>query len=443
MIRQDYARWLERGREHQQAGRPIDAMVCYRRALASNQHSVEAQYRVAQVLRDLGRHREARAALLAGLAMNPQDGRLLLGVAGAARRAGDHAEAIDACRRVLASNPEDVRARAALALSRIAQGNESAFAELWAVLGNGAAYRRWDELATTLAAAAPSAARSAFLLELATSRVSEFPPLLLALTAEEMIASGTVDRARDVLARAEPLAEAIGDPEILRRLALAEAASGGAKSWAERYAQRCVEQIAPAPPVAWPRRTAGKPIRIAYLIEPGMPVVVDGVSIEPGTYLLAVTAAHSRERFAATVYAIGDAGTDALADMPAADVRLEKLPAGADAAAARKVAESDPDVLVDLVGMRAPLGLLLARHPARTQWTYPGLAAAQVAPLITHALPAPAAADERALAQHRLALEAAVHNICTAQPWFSAASVCAAAELTAAWRRAVAAHKAG
>ncbi|TMG92012.1 MAG: tetratricopeptide repeat protein, partial [Betaproteobacteria bacterium] len=149
MIRADYAKWLTRGREHEQVGRPIDAMVCYRRAINSNEHSVEARYRLGQLLRSLGRHGEARAAWLAGLALSPGDERLLLGVAGTARRAGAHSEAIDAYQRILAGNPEHVGARMGVALSRVAQGDEAAYADLSTVLGNGAAYRRWDNLAIT------------------------------------------------------------------------------------------------------------------------------------------------------------------------------------------------------------------------------------------------------------------------------------------------------
>src|SRR5439155_1227768 len=101
MIRADYAKWLARGHEHEQAGRPIDAMVCYRRAINSNKHSVEAQYRLGQLLRGLGRNKEARAAWRGGLALSPGGERLLLGVAGTARRAGAGFEAIDAFLRIL------------------------------------------------------------------------------------------------------------------------------------------------------------------------------------------------------------------------------------------------------------------------------------------------------------------------------------------------------
>ncbi|HTR58099.1 MAG TPA: tetratricopeptide repeat protein [Casimicrobiaceae bacterium] len=443
MIRADYAKWLARGHEYERAGRPIDAMVCYRRAINSNQHSVEAQYRLGQLLRGLGRHKEAHAAWLAGLALSPEDERLLLVVAGTARRAGAHSEAIDAYQRILAGKPEHVGARVGLALSRVAQGDEAAYADLRTVLGNGAAYRRWDDLAFTLAAAAPSNARSAFLLGVAASRVSEFPPLLLALAAEEMIASGAYDQAAEVLARAELFAQTIYDPETLRRLALAEASSGVSKSWAERYAQRCVEQVASAPPMAWPRRTAGEPLRIAYLIMPGAPIVIGGVSIEPGAYLRAVVAAHPRERFAASVYAVGDAGMESLAELLPSTVPLEKLDATAELAAARRVAESDLDALIDLTGMRAPLGLLLARRAARTLWTYPGLAGAHVAPLPIHALPALADSDEAVLTEHRLTLERALGEACAGELALSTASTHTAADLAVAWRFAVAAHEAG
>ncbi|HSS71645.1 MAG TPA: tetratricopeptide repeat protein, partial [Casimicrobiaceae bacterium] len=349
---------------------------------------------------------------------------------------------IDAYQRILAVKPEHVGARVGLALSRVAQGDEAAYADLRTTLSNGAAYRRWDDLAFTLAATAPSDARSAFLLQVAASRVSEFPPLLLALTAEEMVASGAHDHAAEVLARAELLAQTIYDPETLRWLALAEVSSGVSKSWAERYALRCVEQVASAPPVAWPRRTAGKPLRIVYLIMPGAPIVIGGVSVEPGVYLRAVVAAHPQERFAASVYAVGDAGMESLAERLPSTVPIEKLDAPAELASARSVAESDPDALIDLTGVRAPLGLFLARRPARTLWTYPGLAGAHSAPLPIRALPALATGDEAALTEHRLALERALGEACEGE-LLSAACTRTAADLAVAWRSAVAAHEAG
>ena len=43
------------GVAYQQAGRPIDAMLCYRRALKANRNSVQAQFHLGEVLRALAR----------------------------------------------------------------------------------------------------------------------------------------------------------------------------------------------------------------------------------------------------------------------------------------------------------------------------------------------------------------------------------------------------
>ena len=278
----------------------------------------------------------------------------------------------------------------------------------------------------------------------AASRVSEFPPLLLALTAEEMVASGAHDQAAEVLARAELLAQTIYDPETLRWLALAEVSSGASKSWAERYALRCVEQVASAPPVAWPRRTAGKPLRIVYLIMPGAPIVIGGVSVEPGRPICGESLQRIRRNASRPAYTqLATPGwSKSLAERLPSTVPIEKLDAPAELASARRVAESDPDALIDLTGVRAPLGLFLARRPARTLWTYPGLAGAHSAPLPIRALPALATGDEAALTEHRLALERALGEACEGE-LLSAACTRTAADLAVAWRSAVAAHEAG
>src|SRR5205085_10438079 len=195
--------------------------------------------------------------------------------------------------------------------------------------------------------------------------------------------------------------------------------------------------------VTWPRRTAGEPLRIAYLIMPGAPIVIGSVSVEPGAYLRAVIAGHPRERFAARVYAVGNAGMESLPDLLPPTIPLERLVVPADLAMACRVAESDPDALIDRTGMSAQVGLLLARRPARTLWTYPGLAGAHVAPLPVHALPALAASDEPMLAQHRLALERTLAEECAGELARSTALARTAGDLAVAWRSAVAAHEAG
>ena len=53
MIDADYGRWLSLGQAHQNAGRSIDAMLCYRQALKSNRHAVIVQFHLGEVMRDV------------------------------------------------------------------------------------------------------------------------------------------------------------------------------------------------------------------------------------------------------------------------------------------------------------------------------------------------------------------------------------------------------
>ena len=302
---------------------------------------------------------------------------------------------------------------------------------------------RWDELAQVLAAAPPSAARSALLLQLAATRASELPARLLAAAAEAQIEAGARDRARDTLAQAERLLPMVDDPEVVRRLALAAANAGVPGRWAECYAVYCTALFASAAPVRWPRRTAGRALRVVYLIAPERGIDAGGAVIATESYLRAVIAQHPRERLAAAVYVVGNASLRELGLLLPADLPLVALGTTPPPEMARMLGATDPDAVIDLVGMNAALGPLLAQRPARTAWTYPALAARNVAPLITHALPTPGGGSEEALAQHRLALEATLLDTCAAEPWFADVAAHSAAELDALWRRVVAAHQAG
>src|SRR5215831_398881 len=90
--RSEYGQWLARGVEHQRAGRPIDALLCYRKALSSNSYAIQARYRLGEVLRDLGREEEARSLWRTGLSLRPGHVPLQLSLAGVARRAGEYGE---------------------------------------------------------------------------------------------------------------------------------------------------------------------------------------------------------------------------------------------------------------------------------------------------------------------------------------------------------------
>jgi len=435
-----YASWFMRGRAHQKAGHPIEAMVCYRQALQSNAHSARAHFRLGEVLRELGDPAEARVVWQAGLAVNSGHLPILLALATEARGRGALDEAIGIYRRVLAINPAVPDATFGLGLAGIEQGDDSVYPQIARLVGMNVPSRLWNELAQTLARARPSDGRSRLLLAIASVRAGELPALLLACAAEEMVTLGLTEQARETLARAGSQGSMPDDPETLRRLALIAARLNSAHHWAERYASRCMALFGGGPPLHWPRRTAGTALRVGYLVAPGASLRIGDITIDTEIYLRSIVAAHARERIAATVCSIGEPLPLDRDHMLPPHVSVVRLDSVSDAAA---LAEADVDVLVDLVGLSAAVGPLLAQMPARTSWTYPELAWANVAPLIMHALPAPSGADEQALLQHRLGLEQALIAACTSARWFTDVGTRTSGELASAWRAAVAAHRSG
>ena len=69
--RDRYAEWIARGRAHQGAGRPIDALLCYRQALRVAR-GADAQFHIGEVVWRLGRHAEAVAAWRAATEIAPR-----------------------------------------------------------------------------------------------------------------------------------------------------------------------------------------------------------------------------------------------------------------------------------------------------------------------------------------------------------------------------------
>ena len=443
MLDADYGEWLARGQAHQQAGRPIDAMVCYRRALKANRHAVQAHFHLGEVLHALGSDDEARAAWRQAITWQPRHVPSLFFLADAARRAGAAADAAEAYRRVLAIEPHHASARSGLVLALLAQGDEAALPELTRQLASGATFDRFDELARLLAAAPSSPNRHALLATIDSLRPAEIPPLLLALLAEDAqsVTSGTDSRAW-ALERAAELAPTIDDPEALRRLALVAATLQPQCRWPERYAVRCMVAFSPTAPVLWPRRTAGDRLRIAYLVTPGRPLEIGGVAIDAVRYVECVIAAHPRERFAPVIFIV-EAAAAAGAPLVTAGLPISRLGPAPDPALARPIAEGDYDALIDLAGMAAATGALLAQRPARSVWTYRDLVGAHIAPLITNTLPPLDVASDDALEKHRIAIESSLLDFCTNAPWFIGRASLSADAIAKAWRAAVAAHQAG
>jgi predicted O-linked N-acetylglucosamine transferase (SPINDLY family) len=437
----EYGQWLVRGREHHQAGRLIDALLCYRRALGANAYAVQARYRLGEILHELGRDDEARAVWRSGVMLLPGHIPLQLSLAGAARRAGAYDEAEEIYQDILARRPQHKGARLGLVLSRIARGDETAYGDLEEVFDEAVKGRRWGDLTRDLESSATSANRRAFLSGLAARDDLEFPPRLVALMAEDMIEAGNRALASDLLARAERFAP-IEDAEVLRRLARVSASIGSSRRWAERYALACSAEPVTGAPLAWPRRTVGDALRVALLI-PCEAIDIAGLSIAPEDYLSGVVARLSEQRIKAFVYVVGDAATDAMLGALSPGLAVAAIGEAPEEAAARAIAEIDADVLLDLVGVQAPVGPLLARRPARGSWTCEGLLGANVAPLIERTVPAPTGGDREALERHGADLERALLKACAAETWFSDRSTRTASDLSGLWQAAIAAHQAG
>ncbi len=458
MIEAEYGEWLARGEAHQQAARPIDAMLCYRQALKSNRNAVQAQFQLGEVLRDLGRREEALAAFRMALTWQPQHLPSLVAVADLLRATAP-AEAAAHYQRAAALDPRNAAVREGLALSLLASDDSRAFAQLAPlVVGDASSFHNWDELSRMLAATAPSSGKSELLRSIGSR--PDFPPssFLLAIVIESAVAGSPQDkdRALALFDVAERRAATIDDPEALRRLAVAAAAIGPiglSSTWAQRYAQACVAMHSSPVPLLWPRRTSGGALRVAYCVPQRGPWVVGGATIDIDAYLRHVATAHARDKFAPAILFVGDAAQHNVGTTHFQGIPLATLGVAPGLATARLVAEADYDALIDLGGMAEMTGPFLAAKPARTVWAYAASQGAHVAPLTTHELP-PLATDtiakqiedkgssEAAWAQHRRAIEAALLAACAGTSRSDAPAILAPGAMIGLWRNAVAAHQA-
>ncbi|HWZ73111.1 MAG TPA: hypothetical protein VN326_16775, partial [Casimicrobiaceae bacterium] len=277
MIDAAYGEWLARGEAHQQAGQPIDAMLCFRRAVAVNRHAVVAQSHLGEVLSTLRLRNDAISAWRAALSMQPRHVPSLLAIADELRRSGAYADAVAFYRRALEVEANHPEARMGLALATIGSGDAQGFADIATLIANGSTrVVPWAELARLGAASPPSPSRSLLLERIEALPGGTAPAPMLALAVEDAVERGRGEHARALIDRLGSFSEPVDDPEVLRRLALAASGSASQRAWAERYATRCLQIFTPVLPLQWPRRTAGDAIRVAYLIAPGRPLHIAG-----------------------------------------------------------------------------------------------------------------------------------------------------------------------
>ena len=121
-----FADWLERGRTHQNEGRPADAIPCFRRAAREDPRSPVPHFHLGEALWQLGLTTDALQAwrTAAGLDRTFLPPRLAL--AEAAMIHGDFAGASVVAREAVALAPQDARARATSIAASAAAGDRGA-----------------------------------------------------------------------------------------------------------------------------------------------------------------------------------------------------------------------------------------------------------------------------------------------------------------------------
>ena len=441
MIAVDDGAWLARGQAHQRAGRTIDALVCYREAVAANRYAIQAHYHLGQVLCELGRDSDAFDAWRTVLTLQPRHLPTLLAFGAAARRIGKTAESAEAYRRALTCEPNNRQASDGLALARLAAGDDDACAAIRQSIATPGFGEDADELARVLLMAPPSAQKQGLLADLAQRGIAERAPLLAAMLAADAAERGETGMALSLLASFESEGTVEHSLEVSRLLALASRVSPRSGLPA-RYAAACMALHRPDVPLCWPRRTAGTALRVAYLVAPDRPLRIGSTELDPDRYLRKVVAAHPRERILAVVFNVAGRAPLATEANTRAGSGMTMLGPTPSPAVVQRMAEADFDAIVDLAGMAEAIGPLLAQRPARSIWTIDTLVGAHVAPLITNRLPAPRSAEDEDLQQHRRdvenALDASIGAALSTEPSCTASPVV----LARRWHEALRAHQA-
>ena len=374
--------WFQRGREHQWLGRPIDAMLCFRRAIAATPQSGDARFHLGEVQWSLGLLEGAKASWSEASRHAPRHLASRLALAKASLNTGDAAGAKAAAEQALAIAPQDARARAFLLIANATLGESgvdwSAIAA--AVQGKPAmlgAPARAQLIAAALDRTDGANGRDTIVDALA-SMLEQVPLELLGSMADALVARGDPGGVARLFAEARRREVAPRSAEAWRRLALAAARAGDAEAQREfgmRYAKDGAFIHAPTMPVLWPQRTAGDALRVA---------LVTGARIDdrlrdalapldaPGIEVTLVVAA-SQDDAAALA-----------ASLPFRPKAMVGIGASPDPATARMMLVRDPDLLVDAVGLAADVGAWIAQRAGRRVVTLadlePPLVDAKIAP---------------------------------------------------------------
>ena len=434
--------WFKRGRTHQLEGRPVEAAGCFQRVVRLAPAAPEARFRLGEVMWQLGRLPDAIASWEDAVKLAPRNLVPAVALAEAHLALGDLAAAHAAGVRAAAIAPADARAGGTAALTSTMFAQDARDAAALAAEG--------DRLAHAVENAPSLLAIPAFgdMLARALDREGEgtLPDDVRARICRAVVgqasAGATVPGALVASAcewavhgraDASPLfAAALGmrwmpvERDAMRRIARAAVAAGDDRAAAlgEGYARLCAAELAGSPPIVWPLRTAGPRCRVVVLVAvrgidpPALGALSDVLATDAGTV----------ETFVALV---GGAALPADWPLPEAAraVRVIPLATDPDAGDAKRIAALDADLLVDLVGLDAAVGKLLAYAPARRCVTLPVLPRRHREPL-AETLPADTPIDRWLAGFAHVAGQ-------------SPASGFDVAATTALWNDAVAAHQRG
>ena len=391
-----YEQWVARGRAHQGEGRPIDAMLCYRRAMRADARAPQAPFHLGEVLWQLGRLADAIGTWRAALASNPG----ALGPAQALEEAllvtGDHAGAASAAAHVLRLAPTDVRAEGIAGITAMLDPTGDSAA---AVARVAAAIAKDPTLVIVPSLSAPLAlaldriddaeARTALFRQIASAlhtlpQPVDIPPTLLSVLCERAAEPGSDLAASRALwfAAARTRDYRADDHDALRRIAHAafRSESTEARALAGIYANLCAGAFATPFAAVWPRRTSGRMRVIALVDRTPSPVAVDALAL--------LARAHGDDCDVAVAVLGGDTLSRATTEGAGlARLRMIALPPAPDANDAKRLGAFDADVLIDLAGLCAASGPLLARRPARLVATPANLGAGNVLPLVDRVVP--------------------------------------------------------